>query len=633
MATAATKSSSPRRSGWSRFGNYDSRRMNAMLNIPIVPDHFGLRIAGAMTDRDGYDYNSITQNRINGRDLWSLRSTLGFENDWVRGHVTWERFRESDNRSRTGKQLCHRDDDREVIGSTPIRKSTNSAIYQDQQDTRVGLFTTGCKAGSLYDDEAFGTPNGKGLAYILGLSVAQGAFNSSYFPPEPGETFPRRPARLLKLSDPYGGQMQSRNLREIASVRDPIYRAKSDVIEMGLDFDFMENLTLSLQSAFNWDSVYSFQDFNRFNSEPMFNDTSIWRDNWNRNDPSRWAALAPGGILCDPQIGCTDRVATYDISSSSSKQSVYEARLQSDFDGPFNFSVGGNYLKFRTQNDYYVMSNLLTAIAMLPPFNYRGDPTQCATGPNVPDVPIKNSPCVYIDPNPVESIDGQGHNYFRSSNPYRLESYAAFGEFYYNINPELKLTGGLRYTHDTKKFAIVPSQLLLAPTLTGGGITGTGYPVDHVEKLNWGEFTGRVGLDWQPDLGFTDQSLFYAFYSRGYKAGGVKALAYGRKRWDALTRYTGEGMAEIDNNIAERAIRAIAIGRKNWLFAGSKAGGERAAAIYSVIETAKLNGVEPQAYIADVIEKIASGWPAARWDELMPWNWQPDEQQQVAQAA
>ena len=116
------------------------------------------------------------------------------------------------------------------------------------------------------------------------------------------------------------------------------------------------------------------------------------------------------------------------------------------------------------------------------------------------------------------------------------------------------------------------------------------------------------------------------------KSAMAKALAYGRKRWDALTRYTGEGMAEIDNNIAERAIRSIAIGRKNWLFAGSKAGGERAAAIYSVIETAKLNGVEPQAYIADVIEKIASGWPASRWGDLMPWNWQP-EQQQIAQAA
>lgn len=105
------------------------------------------------------------------------------------------------------------------------------------------------------------------------------------------------------------------------------------------------------------------------------------------------------------------------------------------------------------------------------------------------------------------------------------------------------------------------------------------------------------------------------------KSAMAKALAYGRKRWDALTRYLDEGTAEIDNNAAERAMRAIAIGRKNWLFAGSIAGGERAAAIYSVIETAKLNGVEPQAYIADVIEKIASGWPASRWDELMPWNW------------
>ena len=76
----------------------------------------------------------------------------------------------------------------------------------------------------------------------------------------------------------------------------------------------------------------------------------------------------------------------------------------------------------------------------------------------------------------------------------------------------------------------------------------------------------------------------------------------------------------------------MALGRKNWLLAGSKAGGDRAAAIYSIIETAKLNGLEPQAYIADVIAKIAGDWPAARWDELMPWNWQPD-QQPIAEAA
>ena len=90
---------------------------------------------------------------------------------------------------------------------------------------------------------------------------------------------------------------------------------------------------------------------------------------------------------------------------------------------------------------------------------------------------------------------------------------------------------------------------------------------------------------------------------------------------------------EIDNNVAERALRGVAVGRRNWLFAGSRAGGERAAAIYTVIQTCKANGVDPQAYIADVIARIADNWPASRWDELMPWNWMPLSDQPIKQAA
>src|SRR3546814_6567851 len=141
----------------------------------------------------------------------------------------------------------------------------------------------------------------------------------------------------------------------------------------------------------------------------------------------------------------------------------------------------------------------------------------------------------YIDPNPVDSINGEGHNYFRSSNPYKLESWAAFGEAYYNINPDLKLTAGLRYTKDRKTFTPVPSQLLLAPTLFAGGAVGRGYPAEPDIKLSWGEFTGRAGVDWQPDLGFTDQTLLYAFYSRGYKAGGMNPPTPGfgtTQRWN-----------------------------------------------------------------------------------------------------
>ena len=104
------------------------------------------------------------------------------------------------------------------------------------------------------------------------------------------------------------------------------------------------------------------------------------------------------------------------------------------------------------------------------------------------------------------------------------------------------------------------------------------------------------------------------------------AIAYALKRWPALIRYCENGRLEIDNLIAERALRGVAIGRRNWLFAGSKAGGERAAAIYTIIETCKLNGVEPFAYISCVMQKIAEG-PNSRIDELLPWAWSPVAQQ------
>ena len=101
----------------------------------------------------------------------------------------------------------------------------------------------------------------------------------------------------------------------------------------------------------------------------------------------------------------------------------------------------------------------------------------------------------------------------------------------------------------------------------------------------------------------------------------ARAIAYGTKRWPALCRFLADGRLEIDNNIAERALRGVAVGRRNWLFAGSRTGGERAAAIYTVIQTCKANGVDPQAYIADLIARVAGDWPASRWDELLPWNW------------
>ncbi|WP_348628228.1 IS66 family transposase [Mesorhizobium sp. M4A.F.Ca.ET.050.02.1.1] len=101
----------------------------------------------------------------------------------------------------------------------------------------------------------------------------------------------------------------------------------------------------------------------------------------------------------------------------------------------------------------------------------------------------------------------------------------------------------------------------------------------------------------------------------------AKAFAYGTKRWRAFNRFLYDGQLEPDNLIAERAIRGFTVGRRNWLFSGSFAAAERSAVVLSIIETCKLCGVDAEAYMADVIERIQNDWPASRWDELMPWNW------------
>ena len=100
----------------------------------------------------------------------------------------------------------------------------------------------------------------------------------------------------------------------------------------------------------------------------------------------------------------------------------------------------------------------------------------------------------------------------------------------------------------------------------------------------------------------------------------AKAMDYMLKRWPAFTRVLDDGRICLSNNAVERALRGIALGRRAWLFAGSDRGGERAAAMYTLIGTAKLNGVDPQAWLADVLRRIAD-YPAPRLHELLPWHW------------
>lgn len=99
----------------------------------------------------------------------------------------------------------------------------------------------------------------------------------------------------------------------------------------------------------------------------------------------------------------------------------------------------------------------------------------------------------------------------------------------------------------------------------------------------------------------------------------AKAIRYGLNHWDGLTRFLDDGRIEIDTNAVERSIRPLALNRKNALFAGSDEGGTNWAIVASLIETCKLNRVNPHAWLTDTLTKLVNGWPASKIDDLMPW--------------
>jgi len=475
------------------IGNYKNRRFEAMLNIPFVSEKLDLRIAGEWTKRDGYTYNETTGEQTDGRDLWSSRVTLGWKPaSNVQTYLVWEHFSENDDRIRSSKQLCKTDPGISQF-STP-----NGIVHVDDPhesvfDITSATFSQGCLPSSLYAPEAFGVPNGFSLPFVSGAAF-ENLINSQ--------------------KDPYIDTVQSTNLRDIQSAIQPKYLAKNDTIEFNATWNVTPTLTLYSDTGYNNDFLWSTEDYNRFNTTP-----GIFSGGGFGGNPF----VDDNGVFCDHQLGCSDRLVVQDLSTERSWQLSQEFRLASSFSGPLNFSAGGNYMHYETEENYYVFSNTFTMISMNQVF-CSDDYTQNVTdhlyclpngkgyAPPQQGGGIPTESPQYLDPNPLDSLNNAGHNYFLSQNPYVLDSYAVFGEAYYNVTPDLKLTGGLRWTDDQKHFTEIPSQLLTK---------GYGYPTTGAVDQSWSKFTGRAVANWTPKISFTDQSLFYASFAHGYKAGGA----------------------------------------------------------------------------------------------------------------
>jgi len=548
------------------IGNYQQRRFEGMINVPIVDDWLDIRLAGEWTKRQGYSFDSLTNDRIDGRDLWSSRLSIGWKpfHD-VQTTLVWEHFSEDDDRMRTSKQLCKTAPNPTSVGGVGVPgpggiPGGGVSVYDVNY-----YISQGCEATSLYSPDAFGVPNGLSLPYASAVGVL-----ADY--------------TIRQEFDPYASTTQSQNLRVIESTLTPSYRAKNDVVELNTDYTVTPALTLTSQTGFSQDFLWSMEDYNRFNTRPgPFIYTSP-RDLVNftghiQPDPAAGTNGVPSdsGIFCDPQLGCSDRLVAADLSDEHASQLSQEIRLASNFSGPFNFSVGGNYLHYETEENYYVFINTLNVVASAlvngaglqatPPPWVPGvtDNHQCLVGGFSNSDPFKvHNPqigsCIYIDPNPISSVNGEGHSYFLSKNPYTLNSYAAFGEAYYNILSDLKLTAGLRWTEDRKHFIDIPSELLVA---------GWGYASTGIVDQQWNQLTGRAVANWTPKLDFTDQTLVYASYSHGYKAGGANPPGA-----VLLDDNTGGDLGQITNPIHPLTFKpefvdAFELGTKNTLLDGA----------------------------------------------------------------
>ncbi|HEV7314946.1 TonB-dependent receptor [Sphingopyxis sp.] len=476
------------------YGNYDSMKGKAMVNIPLG-DTMGIRVAGIYLNRDGYTKNSFLDTRIDDRDLYSVRGSFRWEpSDDTTIDLLASYFREKDQRTRIQKQLCQRD-------PTGILGCLNSRLDNSP-------FNGNATFTAALTSREFLAIRGIPQAFALGSLYGPDVYANTTIPSDPREVNTAYTPSYFTSELTLQGQIEHNFGPVSLQVSGQYQKVKLDASQ-----DYNSNVgnralyaggLATLQAAANGALGAAFTPYFAPVAAAIIPNGPTGQLCTSLAEESGYGSFGGNKI-------CSDQSLQFDRSNQYNSSWSVESILSSDLDGPFNFLVGGIYADYHlTENSYYVNAfpiDYLTGV--LGAFTAATN----ATGPLPPS--FLATP------------------FFRNNtDDLKIKSYGLFGEAYFEVSDRLKLTAGLRYNND-KKSVTARSTLasFLAPhggttdTVFGPPFVGSfdadpgtpGNQIIQARKVKFNKLTGRFVIDFK----VTDDNLLYASYSRGYKSGGI----------------------------------------------------------------------------------------------------------------
>lgn len=517
--------------GEAEYGNYNSIKIKGMVNAALG-DKIGVRVAGFYLKRDGYTENLYDNTSMDGRDMYAIRGSLRFQpTDSTTIDLMAYYFREKDDRMRIQKQMCQRDPTG-VLGCLPARREYG---VTNGNASFVGVLT------SAQFLRAQGIP----AAFALGSLYGNDPYLNAINPTDPRQVYTDFAPTYFADEKQYQARIEQ-NLGKMNFQLTGFYHEAS--------VDSSQDYNLSVQNRANYASGLATLAAAAAGGIPGLPASYF--------SPIAAAVIPSGstGVLCTSlpeETGtgsygghkyCSTTPQDFDRSNQKNKDWSIEGILSSDFDGPFNFLLGGIYVDAElTENSYYVNSFGIDYLAgVLGSFNALGRAGLAAIpGATVPQAGYLATPF-----------------YHNNTDQFNVTSYGVFGEAYFQISDKVKLTAGLRYNNDKKYvrarntlanfltpyaatdvfnspyvygYAVTgaPTTSRLQPydadpatacsitsttatgTLTAANISGCELFQERTVKFD--EWTGRAVLDWK----LTDDNLIYLSYSRGYKSGGI----------------------------------------------------------------------------------------------------------------